>query len=77
MRHTLLRWILALFCLSLSAGAFAEEALSLEKSRQAALANSKTLQKYLLAVDTSVLAEKSDSYGKLPSVSASAHCCRY
>lgn len=56
----------------MSAGAFAEEALSLEKSRQAALANSKTLQKYLLAVDTSVLAEKSDSYDKLPSVSASA-----
>jgi outer membrane protein TolC len=46
------------------------ETLSLEKARELALANSRSLAKYRLAVQGSVLDEKTQSYAALPSLSA-------
>ena len=49
----------------------AADSLSLTKARELAIANSKTVQKTLLAVDSSLLAEKAQTYTMLPQVSLS------
>ena len=49
----------------------AADSLSLTKAREFALANSKTVQKTLLAVDASLLAEKAQTYAMLPQASLS------
>lgn len=45
------------------------DTLTLEKARELALGNSKTLQKKLLSVDSSLLAEKAQNYTLLPQAS--------
>jgi outer membrane protein TolC len=60
-----------LFCLMLFAGfSVFGETVSLEQVRAHALANSRSLAKYNLAIRSSVLDEKSHQYTMLPSVSA-------
>lgn len=50
----------------------AQAPLTLEQARASALANSRTLRKALLSVDSAQLTEKIQSYAFLPSISASA-----
>ncbi len=61
----------ALLCVIMltSAAAFAET-LDLEQARVLALANSRSLMRYEMAIRSSVLDEKNQLYSMLPSVSA-------
>jgi len=65
MKKTIFFSILLIMC----AGLFAET-INLEQARLMALANSRSLAKYNLAIQTSILEEKSQLYTMLPSVSA-------
>jgi len=49
----------------------AADSLSLAKARELAIANSRSIQKTLLAVDSSLLAEKAQTYAMLPQASLS------
>lgn len=51
----------------------AAEVMTIEEARELALANSKTLQKALLSVDSALLAEKAQSYTQLPQPSLSVN----
>ena len=55
--------------LSVGLGLFAET-INLEQARTLALANSKTLEKYSLAIRSSILDERNQLYSMLPSISA-------
>ena len=61
---------LALFAL-IGANIYASDTLTLAKASELALARSKTLQQALLSVDSSLLAEKTQSYETLPQASLS------
>jgi len=61
--------IAVILFLSVNAAAFSQT-VNLEQARTLALANSKTLAKYELAIRSSILDEKNQLYSMLPSVSA-------
>ena len=63
------RFATALLLMVLIAGSIAAEPISLEDARALALANSSSLAKYNLALESARLEEKTRVYGLLPSVS--------
>jgi outer membrane protein len=69
-RRTALASLLALVLAA--AAAQAGDLVTREQARSLATANSPTLQRLLLSVDSAKLAEQADRYGLLPAVSASA-----
>ncbi|MGO9413063.1 MAG: TolC family protein [Spirochaetia bacterium] len=62
--------LVLLFTVICAAVLDAQGALTLEQARACALANSRTLRKALLSVDSALLAEKLRGYAFLPSISA-------
>ena len=65
------RGYLLILCLFLFAGAgIYAETINLERARELALANSRSLAKYTMSIRSSVLDERSQLYSMLPSPSA-------
>ena len=64
--------MILVFCVITAAYAFAEtgETMNLEQARTLALANSRSIARYNMAIESSILDEKSQLYTMLPSVSA-------